>query len=80
MNIIINGKLLKAFSPKIRESDKNGPPLPLLIKHYLRGTTSWYNMERKENVRHKDWKRRNLSLIMDDIITYVENPRVSTNY
>lgn len=39
-------------------------------------------MARKENTRRKDWKRiilLSLSLIMEDIITYIENPRVSTN-
>ena len=44
--------------------------------------TSWCSMARKENTRQKDWKRislLSLSLIMEDIITYVENPRVSTN-
>ena len=43
---------------------------------------SWCSTARKENTRQKDWKRLSLlslSLIMEDIITYVENPRVSTN-
>ena len=41
------------------------------------GSVSHSNQRRKRNKRNTDWKRR-LSLFVDDMILYIENPKDTT--
>ena len=87
-NIMLNGEKLKAFPPK--SGTRQGfvltnkfeltnktrvPTLTTTIQHSF-GSFSYSNQRRKRNKRNPDWKRRSKTLFADDMILYIENPRL----
>ena len=73
VNINIDGKKLKTFP--LREATRPGCPLlPLLFNIVMEVIAT-----ARRNKRNLDWKREvRLSLFVDDIILYVENPKDAT--
>ena len=53
------------------------PTLTTTIQHSF-GTLSHSNHRRKRKKRNPDWKEVKLSLFVDDMILYIENPKDST--
>ena len=49
------------------------PSLTTPIQHSI-GCPSHSNQTRKRNKRHPNWKGQNKTVIVDDMIVYIENP------
>ena len=77
-NIILNGEKMKVFP--LKSGTRQGCPLlPLLFKIVLEVLATAIRQE-KEIKGIQIGKEVKLSLSADDMILYVENPRVSENY
>ena len=74
-NIILNGEKLKAFP--IKSGRRRVPTLTTTIQHSF-GSFGHSNQSRKRNKRNPNWKRRSKTLIADDMIFYIENPKDTT--
>ena len=76
-NIILNGEKLKAF-PLKSGTRQRCPLSPLLFNSFRSFGHS--NQSRKRNKKNPNWKRSR-TLLADDMIPYIENPKDSTkNY
>ena len=75
VNIILNGEKLKAFP--LRSGTRQGCPLSLLLFNIVLEVLATAIREEKEvkgiQIRKKEVK---LSLFADDMILYIENPKV----
>ena len=73
VNINVDGEKLKTFP--LREATRPGCPLlPLLFNIVMEVIAT-----ARRNKRNLDWKREvRLSLFVDDVILYVENPKDAT--
>jgi len=72
-----HGKKTESVSSKIRNK-RRVPTLTTAIQHTF-GSPSHSKQRRKRNKRNPDWKRIvNLSLFVDDMILYIENPKDAT--
>ena len=67
---------IESISTKIR-SKTRVPTLTTTIQHSF-GSSSHSNQRRKRNKKNPDGKRRRLSLLADDMILYIENPKDTT--
>ena len=75
-NIILNGEKLKAFP--LKSGTRQGCPLsPLLFNRVLENLATAIRAE-KEIKEIQIGKEVNLSLLADDMILYIENPKDST--
>ena len=77
-NIILNGEKLKSISPKVRNKTRV-PMLSTTIQHSF-ASFSHNNQRIKRNKRNPDWKKKEvkLSLFVNDMILYIEDPKDST--
>ena len=76
-NIICNGEKLKAFP--LRSAARQGRPLSPLLFHMVLEVLSTANQTRKRNENIQIGREGvKLSLFVDDMILYVENPKVAT--
>ena len=79
INIILNGKKLKAFL--LKSGTRQGCPLsPLLFNKVLEVLAAGIRQEKEVKGRYPDWIGREevkLSLYADDMIIYIENPKDS---
>ena len=69
-NIILNGKKLKAFPLRLRTFTT--------VNQHSSGSPSYSNKRRKSNRRLQIRKEVKISLFVDDIILYIENPKDCT--
>ena len=70
VNIIFNGKRLKAF-PLQQRTRPECPHSPFCIAH-----SGQSHQERKRNKRHTNWKEVKLPVFTDDMILRIENSSV----
>ena len=77
-NIILNGDKLKAFP--LKSGTRQRCPLSPLLFNIVLEVFSHSNQTKKRNERYPNWKGRNktVSLLADDMILYIENPKIST--
>ena len=75
-NIILNEEKLKAFPLKSRT--RQGCPLPSLLFNIVLEVLATAIREKKEIKGIQIGKERKLSLLSDDMILYIENPKDST--
>ena len=71
-NIILNREKLKAF---LLKSETRMPTFTTSLQHSV-GSPSHSNQTR--NKRYSNWEEVKLSLYVDDMILYIENPKGST--
>ena len=75
-NISLTGEKLKKIPTKMKNKTRMSA-LATTIQHSF-GSPSHSNQRRKRNKRNVNWKEVNLSLVADDMILYLENPKDST--
>ena len=75
-NIILNGEKLKAFP--LRSGTRQGCPLSPLLFNIALEVLAMAIREEKEIKRIQIGKELKLSLIADDMILYIENPKDAT--
>ena len=76
-NIILNGRRLKAF-PLILGTRQGWPLLPLLFNILLKVLVRAIRQEKETKSIHIGKKDIELSLLIDDMNLYIENPKEST--
>ena len=74
-NIILNDEKLKGFS--LKSGKERMPTLTSFIQHTVESPRH-SNQTRERNKGNPNWKEAKLSLLVDDMTLYIENPKDAT--